>query len=119
MARTALTAIALGGPLDYDGVAVTFTAADDTDKNQVVLTGREIVLVQNTDTGAHTVTFTSVADPYGRTKDMTFSVPASEFRAFGPFTREGWSSAGQLLIDTDDAAVLISVLRLPDSWSGK
>ena len=119
MARTALTAIVCGGPWDYDGVLVTFTAADAVNKNQVVLTGRELVLVDNTNVGAQTVTFTSVADPYGRTKDMSFSIPAATKRVFGPFTRQGWDSGGQLLIDAAAADVLICVLRLPDSWTGK
>jgi hypothetical protein len=119
MARTALTAIVCGGPWDYDGVALTWTAADAALKNQVTLTGREIVLVDNTNVGAQTVTFTSVADPYGRTKDMSFSIPAANKRIFGPFTRQGWDSGGQLLIDCAAADVMLCVLRLPDSWTGK
>jgi len=119
MARTALTAIALGGPLDYDGVGLTWTAADPTNKNQVTLTGREILLVRNDNVGTQAVTITSVADPYGRTKDMTKTVGIGGYHSFGPFTREGWSTGGQLLIDAAAADVFFCVVRLPDSWAGK
>jgi hypothetical protein len=116
---TAITAIDAGGALDYSGVALTWTAADASNGNEVVCTGREIILVRNDDASAHDVTVTSVEDSYGRTKDQTANVAASEYHIFGPFPRDGWETGGVLSFSTDNASVYFAVLRLPSSWTGK
>jgi hypothetical protein len=119
MAATEITAIDLGGALDYDGTALTWTAADASNGNEVTCSGREIILCRNDDASAHDVTVTSVNDPYGRTKDQTKNVAAGDYHIFGPFPRSGWETGGLLSFSTDNASVFFAVLRLPASWTGK
>ncbi len=80
--------------------------------------GKTLILLQNTFAGAKTVTFTSVADSYGRTGDITtYSIGQDEFALFGPFKAAGWSHGsgadGGIWIDVSDAAVKIAVITLP------
>lgn len=112
MARTDLTRIALSGAYAGAMDALTWTAADPTNKNAVDVIGGEILLIRNDDAAAQGVTLTSVADPFGRTADLTESIPAGEYRAFGPVRLEGWRQAdGKLYIDAGAATVYFAVLK--------
>lgn len=118
MARTALTVTTLEGAFgDYGAneADITMAAADVANGNSIDgLKEGDIVIAYNSDVGAQTVTFTSVADPStGRTGDITaYSIGASEYAAFGPFKSRGWrQSDGDLYIDASDAGVLLGVLR--------
>jgi hypothetical protein len=92
-------------------------AADATDFNRFAHTGAEIVLVQNTDVGAQTVKFQSVAingrlDPLHNT---TISIPAGAIRLFN-FRVDGWrqasgDDAGFVQVDASDAGVEFMVIR--------
>lgn len=121
MARVTHTALALLGgfpalPITAGAASQAGTAADATNKEQVALTGREIVVAHNTGVGARTVTFTSVADGQtGRTGDISaYSIPAGEIAFFGPFTTRGWRQTdGMLYFEAEHAEVEIHVLRLP------
>lgn len=86
-AQTLLTAQTPLGP--YPGtvsagqLAFTFAAADNVNGNSFAYTGHEVLLIQNTDAAAQTVTISSVADQFGRTQDVTaYSIPASGFAVF-------------------------------------
>lgn len=121
MARTALTAqVPLGPyptlPLAALAAALTWAAVDNVNGNSVKSTGRELVLVNNTDVAAQTVTFASVASsPFNRTGDITtYSIPASGFAMFGPFAVDGWrQSDGNLYINATSANVKVAVISLP------
>lgn len=123
MARTALPIITpLGSypalPLTALSANFVFTAADATaapNGNSFVSTGRELLLVQNTDSGAHTITFTSVADGLNRTGDITtYSIGAGLFSVFGPFNVPGWrQTTGVVFVNANDATVKIAVISLP------
>ena len=80
-----------------------------------IVDSKTLVLVHNTAVGAETVTFTSVADVYGRTGDITaYSLGAGDQRFFGPFKLAGWAQSGNVLwIDTSDAGILLAVITLP------
>ena len=83
-----------------------------------IVEGKTLVLVHNTFAGAKTVTFTSVADGYGRTGDIaTYSIGQDELAIFGPFKAGGWShgsgAEGGIWIDVSDVAVKIAVITLP------
>lgn len=114
MPRTALTVLASDGPYDADGISVTWTAADVTNKNQFTPTGREVVLARNTDgVTAYSVTITSVADDFGRTRDMTVSIPANGFRMFEITALAGWQqSDGQIYLEATNTAIQFAVIRL-------
>ena len=121
MARTALTAqVPLGSypslPLAALSAALTFAASDNANGNSVKSTGRELIVINNTDVGAQTVTITSRAvGPLNRTGDITtYSIPASGFAMLGPFAVNGWQqSDGNLYIDTSSANIKLAVIRLP------
>lgn len=116
MARTDLTAIAAPGSYATSGTAITWTAADATNGNQFTLTGKQLVLVYNSDTSAHSVTVTSSADEYGRSGDITAeSVAAGAYKMFGPFKLPGWvQTDGNLYLSADSATISFAVITLPD-----
>jgi hypothetical protein len=114
MAYTAVAQQAVAGPnLAESATAklttVTFTAIDATNGNEVIMsTGRTLLIVQNTDASAGTVTITSSPDPYGRTATITaFSVAAGAFaaRIFEPV---GWeaTAGGRNLVIAGSAATM-------------
>lgn len=118
MARTALATI-LSLPDQGVGVSagaqdLTFTAGDDVNGNDVPCTGKELVIVKNTDAGAQTVTFTAKEDGYGRTGAITaYSLAASDEAIFGPFPTDCWRQTdAKLYIDVSDANVELAVVRL-------
>jgi hypothetical protein len=102
-------------PIAATAADFVFTAADASNGNSFVSTGRELVLVQNSGASAYTVTFTSVADGINRTGDITtYSVGAGLFSMFGPFSQSGWKqTAGTILVTASNAAVKFAVVRLP------
>lgn len=115
MARTALTKTAVPSPYGGAGVAVTMTAADTTNKNKFPLTGREIVIAQNTGASSRTVTITSVDDRYGRSEDIAAeAIAAGAIRVYGPgLAIEGWQQAdGSLYLEANHAEVKFGILQL-------
>lgn len=92
-----------------------FVASDSGGGDLIPLTGREIVLVNNTDVGAQTITVTSQpAASTQRLGDITAaSVPAGAIRAFQLFPTNGWvNSNGQLEVQTSNNLLQIAILRL-------
>lgn len=118
MARTALTVIGIKGSYEPAATAVatcTFTAADASNGNSFVATGREVVLVRNTHaTDPKTVTVTSVANAKNRTGHITgHSIAAGVTKVLPFFKPEGWASGGVIALDGEDNNIAFSVLRLP------
>ncbi len=106
-----------------DSLTPTFTSTSDpTDRSTLIVDGKTLLAVYNSDTIAHTVTVTSVADASNRAGNITaYSVkPASAavpVALIGPFKSAGWAqpspNTGQLFIDVSDAKLQLSVLTLP------
>lgn len=94
---------------------LSFQAGDNSLGNKTPLVdSKTLVLIFNSDSGAHTVTFTSVADVLNRTGDITaYSLGAGEVGLFGPFKTVGWGHTGDLWIDVSDNTVKIAVITLP------
>lgn len=116
MARQDLTVTANSGTYPTTGAALTFTAADTSNKERFVLTGKEVVLVWNTGGSSYTYTVTSTADPQGRTGDIsTVSLAAGVIHAIGPLGLSGWrqSTGGYLYLEASNAAVKWAIYRLP------
>lgn len=117
MARTSLTkTTALGGYGSYaaDAADLTMEAADVTNGNQFVASGNDLVIAHNTGASAATITIRSVADPYGRTGDISYSLGAGEYAVFGPFPCLGWQqSDGKIYLEASSADVKFGVLALP------
>ncbi len=81
---------------------------------QYAATGREAVIVRNTDAVARTVTLKSVADELNRTGDITaYSIGAGEFMILVPPLKGFQQADGNIYIDMEDAKVEVAVLRLP------
>jgi hypothetical protein len=114
MARTDLSPIVAGGP--YAGAldTIVFTAADVANKNAFKLTGRELVLIQNTDASPHNVTLTSIDDPYGRQETIgPVSVAAGAVRAFWAGALPGWlQSDGKFYLEADHALVKFAIVKI-------
>jgi len=95
----------------------TYAAGTVTDGDTFVCTGREVLLVNNTNVGAKYITITSVDDETNRSGSITtYSIGASEFAVFGVglTTAKGWrSTAGKVRITVEHADVKVAVLRLP------
>lgn len=120
MARTTITAADLLGsypatPLTADSADYAYAASDLANGNQVAMDGKLLVLVQNTDAGAQTITFTSVVDSKNRLGTITaYSVGIGEFAAFGPFDPDGWKQTdGMFYINTSDVDVKLKVFKIP------
>lgn len=115
MARTDLTKTEAPGSYGGSGQAVTMVAADVANQNAFVAQGADLIVVHNTDSGAHAVTVTSAPDPFGRNDDISSeSIAAGEIRVFGPFKTTGWiQSDGKIYLEADDATVELGVVKLP------
>lgn len=119
MARQVITPAEVSGPwpsttANAGGVALSETAANATDKEEIVgMTGREILIARNTGLSARVVTVTSVADPEtGRTGDITESVPAGETYVLGPFSVKGFRQTnGKLYFEAAHADISWSAIR--------
>ena len=114
--RTALTVVEPKKPdatIAANGADVAFTAADVSNKNSFVSTGREYIFAQNTGASAYTVTVTSAADDLGRTKDIdAYSLGAGEFMVVGPVKQRGWrQSDGKVYLEAENAAVKFLIIR--------
>jgi hypothetical protein len=101
-------------------LTLTMTAADVSNSNYAPITdGRTYLIVQNSDTSAHTVTISSVADAQNRTGDITaYSVAAAGVCFIGPFTNLGWNQPASpgpvgLYFSSNSALVLINVMTVP------
>lgn len=119
MAETTITpeSVPTGTPLTKEVLA--WTAADVANGNRFAHTGKEVLLVWNTDVGAQTVTFQSVPlngrqDPL---HDTAISLAADEYAVFN-FRGDGWKQpsgedAGYVILAASDASVEFIVLRNP------
>lgn len=98
-------------------LALTETACDAVNGNAFQFTGREMLIIHNTDAaGAHTFTVTSVADSLGRTDTSLtgYSVPLSAIAVIHLDAIAGWRQTnGQILLACNSNLIKFAVLRLP------
>jgi hypothetical protein len=94
-------------------LALAFVACDVTNGNSFPMTGKELLVIENTDTAAHTVTLTSVADAVGRAGDITaYSIPAGAFMIFDAQQIVGWQqSDGTFRFTSTSALLFAAVIR--------
>lgn len=98
-----------------------FAAVDVANGNEFRATGKELVLVRNTDGVApHNVTVTSQpASRTGRLGHITTAVvPLDAYMVFQIFPRDGWESGGVILISGDDVQLEFAIVRLPLQAAG-
>lgn len=121
MARQTLTKqTSLGSyptlPVAANAADLVWTAANATDKEEIVPSGNDLILVWNTDAAnPYTVTFTSVKDEKNRTGDIgAYTLQANEIAAFGPFKQPGWTQTnGKMYFEANNAAIKYAVIALP------
>ena len=120
MAETLVAIQDLLAPFDVpsaEGADFTFAASDLANGNYFLCTGREVLLVQNENAGAQTITITSVPDEKGRSEDITtYSIGIGEFAMFGVglTNSKGWKQTdGKILLQTSAVDVNLAVVRLP------
>lgn len=115
MARQTLAKTTAPGAYAGEWTAVTFTAANPTDKEQFALTGREIVLIRNTSADTpYYVTITSVDDPFGRSEHITqIDIAFGATVVWGPTALEGWrQSDGNLYLEAENADIEYAVITI-------
>jgi hypothetical protein len=93
------------------------TAADPTNGNAIPLTGREVLLLHNTDSVAHDVTISSVPDNFGRSNDIaSYSVPANTIACIsflGMLGQVGWKQTdGTLHLTSTSNLLTVTVLQI-------
>lgn len=85
-----------------------------------VSTGREVVIVKNTNVGAQTVTINAVDDETNRAESITaYSLAAGDYAVFGVSltNSKGWQSASKTIqILVSHADVKVAVLTLPAGY---
>lgn len=121
---TAITVQTIKGPweaITANGADFTFAAGTPSDGDTFVCTGREILLVTNTEVAdAKKVTIVSVDDETNRSENITdYSLAAGDFSVFGVglTNSKGWkSTAGTIRITVEAATVKVAVLRLPAGY---
>jgi hypothetical protein len=117
MSQTALAVVPLkqnNYAVQAGDLAAAFVAMDASNGNSYLATGQEVLVFQNTDSVAHTVTITSVPDALGRsdTSLTSYSIPANSFAAIQMKTLLGWIESGQLIyLATSSALVKVAALR--------
>lgn len=115
MPREIHTPVVAPGKFPTAGAAFTWTAAVPANKEEFILTGRELLLARNVGASPHTITITSVQDPFNRSGNITAeSIAVSEFKMYGPVDITGWQQPdGNLYFEADNAEVEFAVIRLP------
>ena len=116
MARVTLTKSTAAGTNTYAGVVLTMTAADISDLNQFVASGKDLLVIWNTSTDTpYTFTVTSAADERGRTKDITTeAIVQGVHKIVGPLEMTGWvQTDGKVYLQASNAAVKFGVIALP------
>lgn len=118
MAQTPLTVVQLKQN-NYAVVAgdltITPAAMDAANGNSFIATGKEVLIFANTDSTAHAVTVTSVADPYGRSDSslIGYSMAISPGLEMIEMSQlQGWAGSGSLVtMTTTSALVKVAVVR--------
>lgn len=91
----------------------TLAACDNTNGNTFTATGREILIVQNTDASPHTFTITPVADPYGGTNTTltAYSSPANSFSGIQMKYLIGWQTGSTIAMTCSSNLLKYAVLQ--------
>ncbi len=115
MPRTSIAAVAAPGGYVSAPTEIAYVAADPANKNQVTLTGKELLIAFNSGAAPHTITITSVPDEKNRTGDITaFSIAAGKYYIFGPVALAGWQQTdGRLYFEADHAEIKFAIITVP------
>ena len=117
MGRTALTPKEISRIQSVSVTAgaadLTMAASDIVDGNSIAWTGKEMLIVHNTNIGVQTVTIDAAPDEYGRDGTITtYSLAADDYAIFGPFDGAWKQTDGTIHVDGTAVDVLLGVLRI-------
>jgi len=120
MARTEITSAAIRQigrqrlSVQAGDFALPTEASDPALGNAVKCTGKEILVMRNTDAGAQTVTIDARPDAYGRDGTITdYSIPAGETHLSDILTEEAFEQDdGMIHINASDALLELGVIRI-------
>ena len=104
-----------GGVVSALGLDIAWTAADVSNHNEFLFSGKEILLVKNTDSASHNLTLTSAPDEHGRSADITtYAVGAGLTSAFSfRGGSAGWlESDGHVYLQGDNAMLFFAILSV-------
>lgn len=115
MARVAVTKTTAPGAYAGVSTAVTMENGNTGDGLFFQMTGRELLIIQNTNGGSQTWSATSVDDSFGRQEHITTeSIAAGAIRVFGPIATAGWQQTnGQFYFTASHTDVKFGVIVLP------
>lgn len=105
-----------GGAVSAGALDLVWTAADVSNGNKFPFTGKEVLLIWNTDTASHHATLSSAPDEHGRTDDITsYALSAGDIACFSfRGGLAGWlqSSDNSVHISSDSALVKFAILTI-------
>lgn len=90
---------------------VADTAADTTNGNYFVNSGRELLFVENTGSSSVTITLDYVADQYGRDGTKVITVAAGVTKVIGPFAKDLYNQSGEQVYINASAACDYAVIK--------
>jgi len=92
---------------------IGFAASDTAEGTGFIPSGKDILLAQNTNVGAQTITVTLETDEYGRAGAVTtYSIGADEIAYFG-ILDGAYNTSSVVHIETSSDDVHLAVLALP------
>lgn len=104
-----------GGTVSAGALDLVWTAADTSNDNEALLSGKEVLLVWNTDTASHNLTITSAPDEHGRSSNIaSYAVGAGVISAFSfRGGNAGWlQSDGHAYFQGDSAMLKFAILTI-------
>jgi hypothetical protein len=115
MARDTLTLQVIGGEGAQKKEDLSYTAYVAANDQQFLNDGNVIILIKNGGVAQQDVVVASVADPYGRTQDLTVATTNAKESVAGPFPPALWNqSDGYVYLNGDDEDTLnIAAIQLP------
>lgn len=115
MARTPLTVQELGAEGAQKLEDIAFTSGVAADDLEFPNDGRTLLLIDNGGASSQDAAVISVADPHGRTGDLTVSTTNAKISMAGPFPKSLWNQAdGMVHVDiTTEDVFSFAAVKLP------
>ncbi|OYD08546.1 hypothetical protein [Paludifilum halophilum] len=108
----ARTAIPVDSPTTNGILLQVDTTIDQTNGMEFTNTGREVLLVENTGTGALTVTLDYAPDRFGRDGQKSVTLQEGETKVIGPFDRDLYNQNNKVYVDFDAATGNVAVVKV-------
>jgi len=96
-------------------VTLTMTPGDPANGHQFSVTGRELLIAQNTETSPKWVKLTAAADAFGRAGNTgNYAIAPGAIAVFAVSPMNVWAHQGNVAyVDVEHAGVLLAAVRYP------